>query len=390
MINIQDKSRCTGCTACASICPQRCIVMEEDAEGFKYPNVNKEKCIHCGKCEQVCPYNTVVLPAEPITESFVIRAKNERYLMNATSGGFIGPLFEYVLDNNGICCAATMDESLCVQHVFITNKEEWEKNSENIQGSKYVQSELSDSFARIKDFLKKGRPVLFIGTPCQVNGLKNFVGENANLILVDVVCHGVPSHLLWDKYKEDKARQYNAKIVKAQFRKKTYGYKQSTMSLVFENGQTYNGFLRTDLMLKAYYGIIGTRYSCFACPARGNNRSSDITIYDSWHAKQLAPGIIEDNRGYTNIIVHSRKGRDTWSKIKERYIYYMANWKEAIMYDGIMYENNPIPPNTRGKFYEILKERGIQKAMHELMPVTLEDRARVIIKKLIYLVKRKG
>lgn len=389
MITIQDKSKCTGCTACASICPQRCIVMEEDAEGFKYPNVNREKCIHCDRCEQVCPFNTVVLPTETITEAFVIRAKDERYLLNGTSGGFVGSLFDYVLDNDGVCCAAKMDENMCVRHVFITNKEEWENNSENIQGSKYVQSELSDSFAKIKDFLKEGRLVLFIGTPCQVNGLKNFVGENINLILIDFLCHGVPSHLLWDKYKEDKVKHYKAPIVKAQFRKKTYGYNGSTMSLEFENGQAYNGFLRTDLMLKAYYGNIGTRYSCFACPAKGNNRSSDITIFDSWHAKQLAPELIEDNRGYTNIIVHSRKGRDIWREIRERYVYYVADSKEAIMYDGIMYANDPKPADTRAEFYKVLKEQGIQKAMHELMPVTLEDRVKVMIKKFLYIGKKK-
>ena len=390
MINIQDKSKCTGCTACASICPQQCIVMEEDAEGFKYPNVNREKCIHCDRCEQVCPFNTVVLQTEQITEALVIRAKDEQYLMNGTSGGFVGPLFDYVLDNDGVCCAAKMDENMCVRHVFINNKEEWEKNSENIQGSKYVQSELSDSFAKIRAFLKEGRLVLFIGTPCQVNGLKNFVGENINLILIDFLCHGVPSHLLWDKYREDKVEHYKAPIVKAQFRKKTYGYNGSTISLEFENGQEYNDFLRTDLMLKAYYGNIGTRYSCFACPAKGNNRSSDITIFDSWHAKQLAPELIEDNRGYTNIIVHSNNGRNVWSKIKEEYVYHKVNPKEAIMADGIMYENNPMPSDNRAQFYGVLKKQGIQKAMHELMPVTLEDRVRIMIKKLIYMIKRKG
>lgn len=393
MIDIQEKDKCTGCTACASECPKKCITMVEDSEGFKYPKVDTEECIHCNLCDKVCPFNECNLPMESIEEAYVVRAKEEEYLMNGTSGGFVGPLIEFVLENSGVCCAATMDENMDVRHVIIDTEIEWQNQRENIQGSKYVQSELSYCFRRIKKYLELKKTVLFIGTPCQVNGLKNYIGNKdiaSTLILVDIVCHGVPSHVFWDAYKNYQENRFNSKIVKAQFRKKTYGYNGSTMSLRFANKKEYNGFLRTDIMLKAYYGNIATRQSCFSCPAKGDRRSSDFTIFDSWHAKQMVSEAKDDNKGYTNIVIHSNAGLSVWDNIKDRYSYYKIEKEEAIKNDGIMYSGNSKPNSCRDEFYKELKKCGIQEAMAKLMPVTLMDRFRIVIKRILLIGKRVG
>ena len=390
MIDVNDRTKCTGCTACVSICPKKCISMIEDEEGFKYPFVNIEECIHCHRCEKVCPINVVSSDSNQKIEAYTVRAKMEEYLMNGTSGGFIGPIFEYVLNKGGTCCAASFDDNMSVRHFFVNSKEEWKKYRNVIQGSKYVQSDLEGCFDKIKELLKQNKDVLFIGTPCQVNGLRNFLeGVDINkLVLIDLVCHGVPSHLLWDKYKLYQEKKYNSKIVGAQFRKKTYGYKGSTMSLTFSNGKKYDGFLRTDLMLKAYYGNVGTRYSCFSCPAKGDRRSSDFTVFDSWHASILATSIKDDNMGYTNILVNNSKALSVWDKIKDNYIYYKVNAEDAIKYDGIMYENCSIENSNRNRFYILLKDSNLLNVMSEVMPVTFTDRLRVLVKKVLLLGKR--
>lgn len=392
MINIEDKSKCTGCTACANVCPKKCISMNEDTEGFVYPEVDFENCIDCKKCEKVCPGNNIIRPLNMINNAYVVRAKDDEYLMNGTSGGFVGPLIDYVLANHGICCVSSMDEDMVVRHVFVKSLDEWENKKKKVQGSKYVQSKIDGCFDTIKNSLCKGTPVLFIGTPCQVNGLRNYLGniDISNLILVDIVCHGVPSHLLWDKYKEYQEKRYNSKIVNAQFRRKKYGYYGSTMSLEFANGKHYDGFLRTDLMLKAFYGNLGTRYSCFDCPAKGDRRSSDITIFDSWHAKQMANGAVDDNKGYTNVIIHSLSGETIWEKIRSYYTYYDVKADEAINYDGIMYGRSSKQADKRGEFYFLLSNNDLNAVMKRIMPVTLYDKLRIAIKKLVLRSKRIG
>ena len=390
MIDVKDKAKCTGCTACASICPNKCIAMQEDEEGFRYPIVDKKNCFHCDKCDRVCPYNTLTQSPDNDREAYVVRSKNTEYLMNGTSGGFVGPLIDHVIESGGISCAATMDDDMSVKHVLVKNKEEWKKSKERIQGSKYVQSDLNGIFGNIKELLNEKKVVLFIGTPCQVNGLSNFIGEKNRdrLILIDIVCHGVPSHLLWDIYKEYQEKKYASKIVGAWFRKKTYGYNGSTMTLKFMNGKIYNGFLRTDMMLKAYYGNIATRYSCFECPAKGEKRSSDITIFDSWHAKMMSSDTMDDNKGYTNVIINSLNGKNVWESIREDYFYYKIDSNDAIINDGIMYSKSSSPSKGRDQFYVDLKNLGIQSAMKRFMPVTLNDRLRVSIKKIV--MKKKG
>ena len=390
MITLTEKDNCCGCTACANVCPKHCISMREDDEGFLYPIVNTDLCIKCNKCVNVCPYKQEKLFNENIDAAYIIRAKNTEYLKNGTSGGFVGPLIEYILKNDGVSCAAIMDKDMNVHHSFISDINEWKQIYDKVQGSKYVQSELGDCFEKIKKFLLQEKQVLFIGTPCQVNGLRNYLnGVNLeNLLLVDIICHGVPSKLLWNSYKDYQEKQYKATIIDSKFRKKTYGYNGSTMSLVFNDGKQYDGFLRTDIMLKAYYGNLGTRYSCFNCPAKGDRRSSDFTIFDSWHANELVPKSINDNRGYTNVLFRSAKAHTYWESMKDKYLYYEIEPSIAIQMDGVMYSRNTIPHLNREKLYTMLRERDLKDVMKSLMPVTINDKVRVVIKKMLLKGKR--
>ena len=168
MINITDKAACCGCTACANICPKKAIEMIPDEEGFLYPSVDKNSCVECGLCDSVCPIKQKCESKPKEVKSYVLRTKATDVLMNSTSGGFVTPLAEYVLEHNGMVCAAAYDKDFTVKHIMLESAEK--EKLKSIRGSKYVQSDLNDCFKKIKNYLDRGVSVCFIGTTCQVIG----------------------------------------------------------------------------------------------------------------------------------------------------------------------------------------------------------------------------
>lgn len=199
MIRIDRPTDCCGCEACAQRCPKQCIAMHADAEGFLYPRINTAACIDCGLCEQVCP---VLRPAAPRTPTAVYAAKNpdERIRMESSSGGVFTLLAERTIRAGGVVFGARFDEAWEVVH----DSTETIEGLAAFRGSKYVQSRIGTSFARAEEFLKQGRQVLFTGTPCQIAGLNRFLRRSYdNLLTVDVVCHGVPSPLVWRRYLDE-------------------------------------------------------------------------------------------------------------------------------------------------------------------------------------------
>ncbi|MCS2450406.1 Coenzyme F420 hydrogenase/dehydrogenase, beta subunit C-terminal domain [Bacteroides thetaiotaomicron] len=177
--------------------------MHEDEEGFLYPLIDMSFCIECGLCENVCP---VINQSEVCSPLKVYAAKNpnEQIRLSSSSGGIFTMLAEQILKENGIVFGARFDEKWEVEHDYADTLD----GIAAFRGSKYVQSRIGDSYQRVEDFLRKGRKVLFSGTPCQVAGLKRFLHnkEYDNLLTVDVICHGVPSPLIWRKYLEETIR----------------------------------------------------------------------------------------------------------------------------------------------------------------------------------------
>ena len=195
MIQIKDKTECCGCTACYSICPRKAITMTEDQEGFLYPVVNMKTCIDCGLCENVCPIVNNAVHEVFERKSYVVRAKDKEILSRSTSGGFVTPLAEWVLEQGGVFCGAAFGNGYHIVHKIAKSIScLWQ-----YRGSKYVQSELGDCFTQIKGYLEQGTMVCFVGTTCQVHGLKSYLRNGfKNLITVDLVCHGTPSPKLWE------------------------------------------------------------------------------------------------------------------------------------------------------------------------------------------------
>ena len=198
MLNVADKAKCTGCTACASICPHGAIAMLADEEGFLYPHILPDRCTGCGLCERICPvHKSAEYEPQRKRRGYLARHTNDAILADSTSGGFFTPMAEWTFQQGGVVCAATFDDHFQVIHAFAERGTDLYR----FRGSKYVQSNLNECFVRIRDVLKEGRMVTFVGTPCQVYGLKAFLGKAyPQLYTVDLVCHGVPSPKLWDAY----------------------------------------------------------------------------------------------------------------------------------------------------------------------------------------------
>ena len=382
-----DKGRCSGCTARANICPRGCIEMKADFEGFLYPVVHSEQCSECNLCRLVCP---VAYPADVESgerESFVIRAKNPDTIKKSTSGGFFTPLADFILELEGVVCAAAFDRDFKVIHRFLEASERDADPSiyDSFRGSKYVQSSLGGCYQEIKTLLLQERMVCFVGTPCQVNGLKKYLGrEYGNLVTVDLVCHGTPSPRLWEKYLEYQSEKAGAQIQELSFRNKTYGYHSSTMRILFQNGRTYCGSARVDYMLKSFFQEIASRPICYQCPFKQLERCSDFTIYDCWHVSKLVPGIKDDDKGYTNLMIQSQKGRKIFDRLKERLVYFPVDTEKAVRLDGIMVRNSAAAHPQRGEYYKELDQETLPEHIQRFISIRKRDYAVEYIKRMLY------
>ena len=369
MIIIEKEENCCGCTACYSICPNKAITMEEDSEGFKYPKIDKDKCIDCNLCKKVCPVLNRNKNSS-LKKAKIIRVNNKEILNQSTSGGFFTPLSNFIINNKGYVFGAVFEGNK-ITHKYFNRLEEIEL----FRGSKYVQSDLNDSFITIKKLLKEDNYVLFSGTPCQVSGLKSYLKKSyEKLLTVDVICHGTPSPLLFRKYVEYMEKKYNSKIKKINFRNKTYGYHVGTMKIEFENGKKYYGSARIDYMLKSFFTEISSRPSCYECKFKSKEHISDFTIFDCWSASKINNAIKDDDKGFTNLIINSKKGDKIFKVIEKQYEVYDSDLEKAILLDGIMVEHNAIKNDNRDNFYNCLNANGLEKCINKYIPVTTKDR----------------
>ncbi len=372
MIQITDKTKCCGCSSCANACPKSAIIMMPDEEGFSYPVIDKTLCINCGICNHVCPIENQPVNQNPVREAYVIRTIDRNILKDSTSGGFITPLAEYVLNHRGLLCAASYDKDFNVRHIIIGENEKYRLS--DIRGSKYVQSSIDDCYEKIKKYLEQNRMVCFVGTTCQVAGLMSFLNKNYdNLITVDLVCHGTPSPKLWNKYLKYQKERYHSEIDRISFRNKTYGYHSGTMKIRFLNGKTYYGSARVDYMLRSFFKEIASRPICYQCPFKSVDRASDFTIYDCWHASELVTSLKDDDMGYTNLIVQSEKGKQLLNKISRKYEIYQVDIEKAIRLDGIMILNSAKPHRRRSEFYLDIDKRTMKEQVQKFIPVKTKD-----------------
>lgn len=312
MILIKDKADCCGCTACASICPKDAITMEPDTLGFKYPILDVDKCINCGLCEKVCAFNDKYDKSLNLKEPeiYAVRHKDMHEIETSRSGAAFIAISDYILDNGGIVYGVGYKDHFRVAHKRATTKEE----RNEFKGSKYVQSDLEGIFRQVKEDLKKGNTVLFSGTPCQTAGINSYIGKKLreNLVLVDIVCHGVPSPYIWRDYLVYIEKKYKSKVVKVNFRDKSrIGWSGHIESFVFENGNKIESKKYTDL----FYKHIMLRPSCGNCHYTNFRRPSDITLADFWGWEKTDKDINADNKGISLCVLNTQKGLNIFNLI---------------------------------------------------------------------------
>ena len=267
------KRDCTGCGACALICPQKCIKMIEDEEGFLYPKIDKTKCIKCNLCIKNCANKN---DKKDINErAFAVINKSNVQRENSSSGGFFYLLAEYVINNNGVVFGVTFNEDLVAIHKYAVNM----KQCKEFCGSKYVRSDLKDSFQQAEAFLKQDRIVLFTGTACQINGLKKYLKKDYNnLILCDILCHANPSPKVFKFYIKNLEIKNKKKVKNVLFRSKENGWKNQTPIIEYDDGSRKE----ENSYFNAFVEEMINRQSCYYCQFASKRRISDITIADFW------------------------------------------------------------------------------------------------------------
>lgn len=377
MIQISDKNKCCGCTACVNSCPQKCIEMQYDEEGFLYPFVNLEKCIECHACEKICPFYKQEGTRKSQSLYCAAQYLNEEKRMTSTAGGAFSLIADALVEQNAVVYAVGYD-NMVVCHKRVTTQDALLE----LRGSKYVQSDLKNCFANIKKDLKNGRKVLFAGTPCQVHGLKNYIGKHENLFLIDLLCLGVSSPGIFAEYVEYLNEKYRNVVKEIQFRNKHYGYATPNIRVCFEDGryieQTYDSKVYANLFFKHYYN---TRPSCYECQFREIPRVSDFTIGDFTEIG-LHSHIMDDDKGTTRVWVHSEKGKKLLQKIGEEKGRLLIIEKNSLNIVGGPKKQIVMPPN-RQEFFEDVQKMDYMELIRKWEPRNFKGDFVGIIRRII-------
>lgn len=359
MINEICKSeKCTGCFACMNICPRDAIVCKTDHNGKTVPDILEDKCIECGMCMKVCPENHPITKKYP-TECYAAWSKDEKERKYCSSGGLATEFSRYIIEQGGIVYGAAFDENLTLVHMAAERTEDLEK----FKGSKYVQSYTGTVYRDIKEQLKRERQVLFIGTPCQIAGLRGFLGkEYDNLLLVDLICHGTPPMEYLREYAEKAGK--GRKITDISFR----GKKNYRLTLYSGDKPVYSVRNKKDYYFTAFYNGLIARDNCFKCEYSMPQRSSDITIGDFWGLKRSDLRIPYSGR-ISVALINSERGSAFWNRVKERFVYEERPVEEAVNGNGQLRKPSVCHPDRElflknyvpGNFPEAVRTPGMRK-----------------------------
>jgi coenzyme F420-reducing hydrogenase beta subunit len=321
--------RCTGCGACKNTC--RFISMKTDEQGFNYPRFD-ENCTECGRCEKICP-----VLSKPEKNSgkkiFAAYSKNENTRFHSTSGGIFSELANAIFDAGGTVAGCAYNDRFLAEHILINDK----KDIEKLRQSKYIQSDTKDIFTAVKNAAKNST-VLFCGTPCQVSAMKNFA-ESDNVILIDFICRGVNSPLVYKKYLLGLEERYGSKVKQVWFKNKQNGWNNFGTKIIFQNGQEYFGSRDEDPFMYGYIKKnlnLYLRQSCFECEFKGVERVSDITLGDFWGIKNF-----DDKNGVSMIKINSQKGQNLFSKIKSNIYYEPRDIDDVLPFNNCMIKSPP-------------------------------------------------
>lgn len=311
MIDILDKSDCTGCALCHDVCPNGAITMIPDSvTGFLFPVINKDCCIKCNLCEAKCPSLNLVAKAKNVLNAFAVNNKNIEIRFDSTSGGVFASLANYFYIMNGAVVGAVWKNKYEVIQIASTNKDDLP----NLMLSKYIQSNSCEVYTKVKDLLRKGVKVLFVGLPCQIAAIRSICEAEDNLYTVDLVCKGVPSPLVWRKYIDSIESSIGKTIICHRSKDKEYGWKRLGVRVDFDDTTVDYHSGSEDDFVRLYSRNVIMRDSCYHCKYRGIERVGDLTLGDCWGVEHLSPKL-DDNCGTSMVFINTKKGADLYSQI---------------------------------------------------------------------------
>lgn len=354
-INDLDKDYCTGCGACYNACPSKAITMVTDYEGFYIPYLLEDKCVNCKLCVKICP--VINKPMDNLTnpKCYAVMTDDDTR-RKSSSGGMFTALSKYVLDKSGYVVGVTLNESFVAEHIIINREEDLDK----LRGSKYVQAKTGTVYNDVKKLLIEDNYVLFTGTPCQVAGLKNYLGkEYDKLITADLLCHGTPSPKVFEKYLEDYYGIEN--IEKFEFRTKEYGYNCVNSVAYLKDGEKVVGNIAFDAYEKAMHGGISLKSSCVNCIFATFPRQGDFTIGDFWGISSHNPDY-NDGLGTSCVIANNTKA-DNLLKEMERQFKLCAETPLDVAKMHNRFGAKISVDTGHKRFYELLDKNHINKAL---------------------------
>jgi len=288
-----------------------------DEEGFLYPAIDEDLCSRCLLCKDVCSFQREFARLSPNENQifYAVKNKDERIRENSTSGGAFSALADRTLELGGVVYGAAFDTEFRLHHVRIGHREELD----SLRGSKYIQSDMQGIFENVRGDLGNGLPVLFTGTPCQVGGLKGYLGQDyPRLLLVDLICHGTPSPLVWHNHIVGLQKSKGRNIARYEFRSKIFGWHRHTEMATFSDGRTDYASAQLTSFRNLFYSGFVLRPACYSCIYTCPNRTGDLTLGDFWGIERAMPPF-DDDKGVSLVMVNTAKGRDVFAEMHGRF-----------------------------------------------------------------------
>lgn len=330
-------SDCVGCGSCVQACAFHAVTMAENDEGFLYPKVDHGLCVFCGQCVSKCPTGSSCRQGSSPIEIYAFRASDRESLSRSASGGFSDAAVGHILDQGGVAYGAaytsassarsgTADskgssvqsaadcQEFSVRHIEVTD----EVSRKLIQSSKYVQSDIGDTYRKARKRLKNGQVVLFTGTPCQIAGLYAFLGgDHPLLYTIDLICHGVPSPGLFRKYLDFRSHQLGEPVHSVNFRSKEgKGWGTQYMLKLESETKTVRRTFALDKYGKHFMDGDCYRESCYRCPYAGIRRIGDLTVGDYWGVWKRHPHL-DSPLGVSCVLVNTEKGQELFARVRK-------------------------------------------------------------------------
>lgn len=363
--------RCCGCRSCEQICHLKAITFQENEEGFLYPTVGTA-CVSCGKCLKHCPINTRVKHDEG-ARGYAASLTNREALMNSSSGGVFYALAKVVLDKNGVVFGCAEDVPGKPHHVLVSSMDQLPR----LQGSKYVESYIGSIYSDVKAALDSGKTVLFSGTPCQVAGVTNFVGKREKLYTVDIICHGVPSRKLYQKYLSYVEAKRNTPVSRFLFRSKHKHQWSLTYLIEYSNKKHEEHIASLSPYYSHFLKAYNYRESCYTCPYASRIRPGDITIGDFWGVEAVDESLFSPD-GVSAVLINTAHGQQLLDESSAELLLHEVNTEDIIKHNGQL-RDPAVRPIVRDNYYDLLNKKGFDwlvKSLYdrkELLFDTIKD-----------------